>query len=213
MNDALKIQISAFVDGELPDNERELLLRRLCQDKALRVQVQTYLSIGRAVRGEVEPAGMAAMRARISAELGDGEVDVQAPSEIAPSRFMRPIAGVAVAAAVAVMALIGLRQLDPAGPNLPAFDDLQAIAIEEAPSYTQPPADEFMSDRPSDRLRHYFVRHGLNSPNLGSRLTSVELRGDELETSVSDDAEDDAASGAGQPQLAPASRDESSTAQ
>ena len=39
MNDALKIQISAFVDGELPENESELLLRRLSQDIALRQQV------------------------------------------------------------------------------------------------------------------------------------------------------------------------------
>ena len=36
MNDGIKMQISAFVDGELPDNEAELLLRRLSQDLDLR---------------------------------------------------------------------------------------------------------------------------------------------------------------------------------
>ena len=40
MNDAIKMQISAFVDGELPDNECELLLRRLSHDAELRQQAQ-----------------------------------------------------------------------------------------------------------------------------------------------------------------------------
>ena len=40
---------SPFVDGELPDNESELLLRRLSQDAALRQQVAEYLEIGRLV--------------------------------------------------------------------------------------------------------------------------------------------------------------------
>ena len=39
MNEALKMQISAFIDGELPENEAELLLRRLNQDAAMRQQV------------------------------------------------------------------------------------------------------------------------------------------------------------------------------
>jgi len=36
MNEAIKMQLSAFVDGELPENESELLLRRLSQDAELR---------------------------------------------------------------------------------------------------------------------------------------------------------------------------------
>ena len=50
MNDSLKLQISAFIDAELPDNETELLLRRLSQDAALRAQAAQYLAIGRAIR-------------------------------------------------------------------------------------------------------------------------------------------------------------------
>ena len=58
MNEALKMQISAFVDGELPENEAELLLRRLSQDAELRQQVSRYLEIGRAIRQERDVAGM-----------------------------------------------------------------------------------------------------------------------------------------------------------
>ena len=50
MTDALKMQISAFVDGELPDNEAEFLLRRLSQDAGMRQQVAQYLEIGRMAR-------------------------------------------------------------------------------------------------------------------------------------------------------------------
>ena len=210
MNDALKSQISAFVDGELPENETELLLRRLCQDDRLRTQVAVYMRVGRAIRGEPDLAGMTGLRKRVAAGLGEDMVATEIPVERAPGRFMRPIAGVAIAASVAVMALVGLRQLDPVEQEaITAFGDVQeAIAIEGAPSYTEPPAADFMSDRPSDRLAQYLVQHGLKSPNLGSRLASVEMRGDELETS---DAADDAADGA-EPEAA-SGRDESQQAQ
>ncbi len=35
MNEGIEMQISAFVDGELPENEAELLLRRMSEDLEL----------------------------------------------------------------------------------------------------------------------------------------------------------------------------------
>ena len=52
MNETIRMQISAFVDGELPDNESELLLRRMSQDDDLRRLVAEYIEIGRTMRGE-----------------------------------------------------------------------------------------------------------------------------------------------------------------
>ena len=175
------MQISAFVDGELPDNESELLLRRLCQDAAMRSQVAAYLSIGRALRGDEEPAGMAALRTRIGEALGEDVVQSPAVSGEQPSRFLRPIAGVAIAASVAIVALVGLRQVDPVGENEPgALEDLSAVAIDGGPSYTEPPVVDTFSDRPSDMLTQYYLRHGQQSPNLGSRLVGLEVRQDRL---------------------------------
>ena len=71
MNDAIKMQISAFVDGELPENEAQLLLRRMSQDRQLRQQAATYLMIGRSLRGERSVAGMTTLRERISAAIDD----------------------------------------------------------------------------------------------------------------------------------------------
>ena len=71
MNDAIKMQISAFVDGELPQNEAELLLRRLCQDAELRQQAAEYLAMGRVMRGERVVAGLGMLRERVAAAIDD----------------------------------------------------------------------------------------------------------------------------------------------
>ena len=62
MNEAIRMQVSAFVDGELPENEAELLVRRLSQDADLRRQVSEYLAIGRIMRGEYSLQGSDALR-------------------------------------------------------------------------------------------------------------------------------------------------------
>ena len=190
MNDALKLQISAFVDGELPDNETELLLRRLSQHAELRAQVASYLAIGRAIRGEQELKVMSQLRGRILAELGESVGESAPAPELMPSRFMRPVVGVAVAASVAVMALVGLRQLG-GGVETPiqAYDDLAALAIDDAPSYTEPPADG-LTDRPSDLMDIYQRRHRAGSADLESRLATFELRGGELDSDAGDSAEE-----------------------
>ena len=190
MNDALKLQISAFVDGELPDNETELLLRRLSQDAELRAQVATCLAIGRAIRGEIELAGMTQLRGRILASLGEAVVEPAPAPELVPTRFMRPVVGVAVAASVAVMALIGLRQVGTGVEStLPAYNDLEALAIDEAPTYTEPPADG-LTDRPSDLLVIYDRRHREGAADLESRIVSFEARGVELPSEIDDEVED-----------------------
>ena len=84
MNDALRMQISAFVDGELPNNEAELLLRRLSQDAALRQQVSRYLDIGRLLRQDRTVPGMDQLRGRIAAALGDELV--QPEDAVAPGQ-------------------------------------------------------------------------------------------------------------------------------
>ena len=84
MNDAIKMQISAFVDGELPENEAELLLRRLSHDHELRQVAASYLAMGRLLRGEHSLVGMERLRARIAAELEDRPVAAELDKETIP---------------------------------------------------------------------------------------------------------------------------------
>lgn len=181
MSDALKAQISAFVDGELPDNESELLLRRLSQDAALRAQVDQYMAIGRLIRQDAEVPGMDDLRDRIAATLDDEVVPAQAHEQeqqrVVGSRFMTPATGVAVAATVAALALVGLSQLDA---SIDA-DLAGAVAI----AYTEPAVEQALANQPNQQLLEYIRRHGDSSSDLGTsgtltRMVMFELREGEL---------------------------------
>jgi hypothetical protein len=184
MNEALRLQVSAYVDGELPDNETELLMRRLSQDQALRELVADYLRIGRLIRRDREVPGIEALRGRIQAALG--EQPAEAPASVAApgNRFLRPVAGLAVASAVAAVALLGLRQVDaPVGQQ--AGGDAVPATVAANPGYTEPQPSEVLSDRPSELLMQYYLSHDATSRDLGAngiltRFVTLELREGEL---------------------------------
>lgn len=182
MNDALKVQISAFVDGELPDNESELLLRRLSQDTDLRQQVSRYLEIGRLLRRDRDIPGMDQLRGRIAAALGDEPAQPDETQKVVGSRLMTPATGVAVAATVAAIALLGLSQLD--GPGDPVLES--AVAIDDSPAgYTEPTADQALAELPNEMLMQYYLSHGESVDGLGpndflTRRVTFELREGEL---------------------------------
>lgn len=184
MNDALKMQISAFVDGELPDNEAEFLLRRLSQDAGMRQQVAQYLEIGRLARRDRDIPGMDGLRGRINEALGEEPLEVQEKPEIVGSKFMTPASGIAVAATVAAIALIGLSQLSTSDvPALP--DGGLPVAIDTSGSYTEPSPEQVLANQPSERLIDYSRRHDDTSYSLGSndiisRMVTFELRAGEL---------------------------------
>ena len=164
MNEALKMQISAFVDGELPDNESELLLRRLSQDASMRQQVAEYLEIGRLIRRDRAVAGVAQLRARISTAIGDETLPRSESAPAVGSSFISPASGVAIAATVAVVALLGLNQL-----GTPVDSGVQAaVAIDLAPAYTEPSLEQVLTNSPSERQLDYLRRHGDSSPAIGS---------------------------------------------
>jgi sigma-E factor negative regulatory protein RseA len=180
MNDALKMQISAFIDGELPENEAELLLRRLNQDAAMRQQVAQYLAIGRHMRRDHELPGMSELRGRIANAMGEELLPPALASSERTSRFVRPALGVALAASVAVLALVGLRQSilpNETGP----VTEAAAPMVESSPAMTQLAADDVLSGE----LRHMYLRHSASSADFGTndmitRLVTLELQGGEL---------------------------------
>lgn len=188
MNDALNMQISAFVDGELPENESELLLRRLSQDAVLRSQVEQYFRIGRLMRREREVPGMNKLRSRILTALGEQPSEIQAKAEPASRRFLKPVAGFAVAASVAIVALVGLRQSelsDPSGTSGITEAGALASQSESVAGYTEPLPEDALSSRPGDMLTQYYLSHGATSADLGAngiltRLVTLELREGEL---------------------------------
>ena len=198
MNDAIRMQISAFVDGELPDAEADLLLRRMSQDAELRRKAAEYLEIGRALRGERNVKGIDRLLERIAAEIDDKPMDddVAAP-ESAPAKAIRPLAGIAVAASVALIAIFGL-QVTPSVDEEVASDSAVA-EIAEDPGYTVPKQID-------EQLRQYYLSHGASSSELGAngmnaRLVTLRLSEEELAEEEAEDSDeaDEAADALQQP--------------
>jgi len=154
------MQISAFVDGELPDSESELLLRRLSQDAELRQAVAHYLEIGRYMRRESEVPEMEHLRGRIAEALG-GEAHVsEAREDPVRNRLVKPVAGFAVAASVALLAVLGLQQLG--GPSATDTDANPGSVV-----FSQPATD--------NRLDEMFRSHESTSGGAGSSANLAEF--------------------------------------
>lgn len=167
MNDAIRMQLSAFVDGELSEAEAGLLIRRISRDPELRALAAEYQEIGRLMRAEESPVGTGRLLSRIHAELDDESLPDLPAVQPATSRRFRPLAGVAAAAAVAVLAVFGASNLY--APEL------------ETSAYTVPDA--------ADEV--YFERHSQSANSFNARVVSYELQSDDLESD--EETDDDAA--------------------
>ena len=191
MNDAIRMQLSAYVDGELPQNEAEMLLRRMSQDVKLRHEVAEYLAIGRVMRGEAGAAGIDGIRERVMAAIDDSAASTGDVSDRdqAP-RALKPLVGVAIVATVALAAIFGLQQTN----RVDVVDPVDPIptVVEVVPDFTPQ----------QDQLRQYFLSHGETSSQLGangmnSRLVSlrfseelVDESGDESNAESSDESDE-----------------------
>lgn len=193
MNDQIRMQISAFVDGELPDAEADLLLRRMSQDAELRKKAAEYLDIGRAMRGEASVRGIERLQERVAASIDDKPLaDEEVAAEAPTGRSMRPLIGVAVAASVALIAIFGLQITPGVDSTNEVGGDSTIAEIVEDPGYTVPqPVDE--------QLKQFYLSHGASSSELGAngmntRLVTLRLSQEVLpEEEVEDTAAQEAA--------------------
>ena len=159
MNDQIKMQLSAFVDGELSDAESELLVRRISRDADLRDQIAEYQAMGRIMRGEYS-VRVDGLLDRVNVGI-ESDLELKAPP--APPRvrsFFRPAAGLAMTAAVAMVALVGYGQLS---------GDVRPTTASE--QYTVPSPD----------MREYYLRHGELATGFNTRVVTLQLREEALE--------------------------------
>ena len=169
------MQLSAFVDGELPENEAELLLRRLSQDAELRQDVAEYLAMGRLIRSEAGLAGADRLHERVAAELDErpSETEVVGSAAVA-SRAIRPLAGLAIVASVALVGIFALQQTSSVD-ELPAEMPVPVVN-EIVPNF----------DAQQERQRQFFQNHSETSSDLGangmnSRVVTLRFSEDVLE--------------------------------
>jgi sigma-E factor negative regulatory protein RseA len=212
MSEQIREQVSAFLDGELPKSETELLLKRLTRDAQLREGFGRYALIGEAIRGGGHHLMTRGFAARVNLAIDGEPVQANGPvSQIHAPRWWRPFAGVAVAAGVAAIAVVALQQradapglrsaavvtARSAAPQGSAVQDgvlAQNVALQtphEALSYTVPAAsDALPSAMPAARLTNYVLAHSRYSSGLDQRgvVADMLIEAEEQPTSVNDAA-------------------------
>jgi sigma-E factor negative regulatory protein RseA len=187
MSDQIREQVSAFLDGELPDSETELLLKRLTRDPDLRESFGRYALIGESMRGSGRtPSVSRGFAARLNRAIdGEPATAVPQPRKAASARWWRPVAGAAVAAGVAAVAIVALqeRAVSPGAASAPITAQnitLTTAGLKSAPreeiSYTTPAATGGVRV-PGTRLTSYVFAHsnfvsGLGQGNVMSGLLS-----------------------------------------
>jgi sigma-E factor negative regulatory protein RseA len=164
MSEHIQEQISALVDGELPAAEQRLLLERLARDPALRARWANYHLISDSLRQGLAPLTDPGLAERVTAAV---EAEPARPSA-RPSRWqnaVKPVAGLAVAASVAVVAVLALQQ--PGGGPQPGAAGVQVAATPPATAdYARlaPVASDVLpaqvqTVQQSGRLSEYLVNH------------------------------------------------------
>ena len=193
MSEQIREQVSAFLDGELPNTETELLLKRLTRDGELRESFGRYALIGEAMRGAGSQFLTQGFAARVNLAIDGEPAQAAGPHAARPSRWWRPLAGVTVAAGVATVAIVALQQraISPGlRASAPATSQNTAAPLtasatspvqggggpREALSYTVPAASP---DAPSSiapaRLTNYIFAHSKYSSGLGQRGVLADL--------------------------------------
>ncbi|MGA2776573.1 MAG: sigma-E factor negative regulatory protein [Steroidobacteraceae bacterium] len=197
MSEQIREQVSAFLDGELPSSETELLLKRLTRDAELRESFGRYALIGEACRGAKHAHLTRGLCERVNRAInGEAEIAVAASLQQPALRWWRPMAGASVAASVAVLAVFALQQRanTPTPGALTANNLVTSSAparIAAAPlvpkskepvSYTTPAAlPEAPAAFPAARLTNYVFAHSKYQSLLGQRdvLTDLIVEPDE----------------------------------
>ncbi len=191
MSEPIREQISAFLDGELPPAETEMLLKRLTRDADLRAYFGRCALIGEACR---RTPAMAPLSRGIAARVLQA-VEVEAPftgkvrlRRTGRTRLWRHAASGAVAAGVAVLAVFALQQRadtpilpGTAGPaqfaavkvaasSAGRSESIAANTGREGLSYTVPTnLTDTPSALPPAELTNYVFAHSEYTSFLGQR--------------------------------------------
>ena len=170
MSDEIREQLSALLDDELSASERPLLLARLERDVELSECLGRYELISEVLRGGGDSAALGIAQ-RVQAALAE-ERPLDAVNGIDMRRAMvmwKPVAGIAVAASVALAAVLTVSSLrDNAPEKVPALaeGDSTAPLVADATRESQSQWNriEPQIDR---RLSGYLVNHNEYAASRG----------------------------------------------
>jgi negative regulator of sigma E activity len=175
MTDSLNEQLSACLDGQLPEAELDLLLKRAGRDAQLGRTLGRYALVGEALRGRSAAQASSGFADRVAAAIAADAVPLDSGgktrSVLTPTltRWLRPAAGFAVAAGVATLAVFSFQMPAPESTAIVAQQaPAAAVQTNGSDSYIVP-ANPVSSFIPAARLTNYVVAHSEYSSPLGRR--------------------------------------------
>ncbi len=174
MKDEIREQLSALVDDELNDLERPLLLGRLQRDTGLRECLGRYQLISEVMRG-AENASALGIADRVQAAIAEqGIPDAVQPSARVTGGWWKPVAGMAVAASVALVAVLTVTSVEK--PVDSGIDSQLAVAgnfpVAIARQDEQDVGDgqwNRIEPRINERLSGYLVNHSEYAASHGAQ--------------------------------------------
>ena len=134
--------LSAFVDGELEGSKRDRVVDALYDNPELRRRWTRFHLIGDAVRGAGPVPGADAIADNVRAALAEEQVVQFKPRPRRPRLY--PLYGMAMAAAIAGIAILGILRLDDGGARSTQIADVSrsepaaADSVSTAPVRTGP---------------------------------------------------------------------------
>lgn len=154
-------QLSALIDGELSDHEMDQVLDALERDEEMRGQWSRYHLISDSIRSTAANVSVTDLAERIRSAIADEPAILAPPRK--SSRFIKPLAGFAIAASVAIVAVIGIQQPGQSGvlPLPVAVVQLSASGQPRAPAATVIQRVRWNVAQPvvETRLNSYLINH------------------------------------------------------
>jgi sigma-E factor negative regulatory protein RseA len=148
-------QLSSFMDGETLPTEHEFLVRRLEQEAGLKERWDHYHRIRDVLHGQHRPEVTANFAQRVMvAVAAEPAYDHREGAQW--GRMMRPVAGVAVAATVASLAILWAQHSPLSEPATP-------VIAQNAPAQIQTQSQPFIQPTPAASIQpwvnNYLVDH------------------------------------------------------
>ena len=172
MSEKSREQVSALMDGEQEDGSL-FVLNAMGKDGESRETWKRYHLIGETLRGNLPAHIDLQLADRVSAEI-EKEPSLNTPVQAYPG-IMKPLAGFAIAASVAVVAILGVRQsaVEPVGQPVqfvaqqPVDTAPLAARVVNGQTVNQSRASQDAIDTAEARLNRYLLNYNEYRTNAG----------------------------------------------
>lgn len=178
--------ISALIDGEIPEGDLAAVIRELNLDDAACGCWQRYQLISDALSNHLPDALDLGLAARVSQAL-ESEPTVLSPKprRVLPMQLPKHLAGLSVAASVAVMAVLGAQWITQRDTATGVGAVANVAALQPTAGYMRVSGTRWNLHQPAveSRLNNYLVNHSeyANSSAMHGMLPYVRIAGYDAE--------------------------------